>query len=69
MKSSERKKRSEIRIIDPEKELLDSLIGLAKKEKRSIGKQAEVILELYFKKNYESNQQSRTGDAPFWKQA
>lgn len=44
------KKRSEIRIIDPPKELLEAIKKLAQEEKRTIGKQAEYLIELQLKK-------------------
>ena len=46
-------KRNEIRIIDPSKQVWDVVTALAKKEKRTIGKQAEYMIEKYIeqKKN------------------
>ena len=37
-------KRNEIRIVDPAKDVWDTIVKLAKKEKRTIGKQAEYML-------------------------
>lgn len=42
-------KRNEIRIVDPSKEVWETINKLAKEEKRTIGKQAEYIIEKYIK--------------------
>ncbi len=39
--------RKEIRIVDPSDKVFEVVIGLAEKEKRSIGKQAEYMLERF----------------------
>lgn len=41
------RKRNEIRILDVPDNLFNLLIDMAKKEKRSLGKQAEMWLEKY----------------------
>lgn len=43
-------KRNEIRIIDPPKELFEAIKKMAKEEKRTMGKQAEYLLELQLTK-------------------
>lgn len=43
------KKRTEIRIVDPPAALFDKLKKIARVNKRTIGKQAEFILENHFK--------------------
>jgi hypothetical protein len=43
-----KKRRLEIRITDPEPTLFEQITSLAKKEKRSVAKQAEFILEQFF---------------------
>ena len=42
-------KRNEIRIIDPTKEIWETVNKLAKEEKRTIGKQAEYMIEQFMK--------------------
>lgn len=39
------KKRKEIRIVDPSKDIWDMVSRLAKKEKRTIGKQGEFLIQ------------------------
>lgn len=45
------KKRNEIRIVDVPDDLFNLLIEVAKKEKRTLGKQAEMWLEKYAEQN------------------
>ncbi len=45
------KKRKEIRIVDPSKEIWETVSKLAEKEKRTKGKQAEYMLLKYIENN------------------